>query len=145
MKAVIQRVKRTALSVGGKLISEIDFGLVVFLGVKIGDTEAQAETLAKKIAKLRIFKDENDKTNLSIQDVGGQILLVSQFTLLGDCSHGNRPSFSNAEQPERAKFLYEYTAEKLREWGITVKLGVFGADMRIEQINDGPASILMDI
>lgn len=145
MRAVIQRVQRTSLSVDGKLISEIDFGLVVFLGVKIGDSEAQAETLAKKIAKLRIFKDENDKTNLSIQDVGGQILLVSQFTLLGDCSHGNRPSFSNAEQPERAKFLYEYTAEKLREWGITVKLGVFGADMKIQQFNDGPASIIMEL
>lgn len=145
MRAVIQRVQHTALSVDGKLISEIDFGLVVFLGVKIGDCEAQAETLAKKIAKLRIFRDENDKTNLSILDVGGQILLVSQFTLLGDCSHGNRPSFSNAEQPERAKFLYEYTAEKLREWGITVKLGVFGADMKIQQFNDGPASIIMEI
>lgn len=145
MKAVIQRVKRTALSVDGKLISEIDFGLVVFLGVKIGDSEAQAEILAKKIAKLRIFRDENGKTNLSIKDVGGQILLVSQFTLLGDCSHGNRPSFSNAEEPQRAKFLYEYTAEKLREWGIIVKLGVFGADMKIQQLNDGPASILMDI
>ena len=145
MRAVIQRVGHTALSVDGKLISEIDFGLVVFLGVKIGDTEAQAETLAKKIAKLRIFRDENDKTNLSIKDVGGQILLVSQFTLLGDCSHGNRPSFSNAELPERAKFLYEYTAEKLREWDITVKLGVFGADMKIQQFNDGPASIIMEI
>lgn len=145
MKAVIQRVRRTALSVDGKLISEIDFGLTVFLGVKIGDSEAQAETLAKKIAKLRIFEDDNGKMNLSVRDVGGQILLVSQFTLLGDCSHGNRPSFSNAEQPERAKFLYEYTAEKLREWDIPVKLGVFGADMKIEQFNDGPVSIIMEI
>lgn len=145
MKAVIQRVQRAALSVDGRLISEIDFGLVVYLGVKVGDIEAQSEMLAKKIAKLRIFKDENGKTNLSIKDVGGQILLVSQFTLLGDCSHGNRPSFSNAEQPERAKFLYEYTAEKLREWDITVKLGVFGADMKIQQFNDGPASIIMEI
>lgn len=145
MKAVIQRVRRTALSVDGKLISEIDFGLTVFLGVKIGDSEAQAETLAKKIAKLRIFEDDKGKMNLSVKDVGGQILLVSQFTLLGDCSHGNRPSFSNAEQPERAKFLYEYTAEKLREWDIPVKLGVFGADMKIEQFNDGPVSIIMEI
>lgn len=145
MRAVIQRVGRTALSVDGKLISEIDFGLVVFLGVKVGDREEQAETLAKKIAKLRIFRDENGKTNLSVKDVGGQILLVSQFTLLGDCSHGNRPSFSNAEQPERAKFLYEYTAQKLRENDLTVKLGVFGADMKIQQFNDGPASIIMEI
>ena len=145
MKAVVQRVKKTALSVDGKLISEIDFGLAVFLGVKIGDCEAQAETLAKKIANLRIFEDENGKMNLSVKDVGGQILLISQFTLLGDCSHGNRPSFSNAERPERAKALYEYTAEKLRAWNVPVKLGVFGADMKIEQFNDGPVSIILEL
>lgn len=145
MKSVIQRVGHTALSVDGKLISEIDFGLAVFLGVKIGDTEAQAEFLAKKIVNLRIFEDENGKMNRSVRDVGGQILLISQFTLLGDCSHGNRPSFSNAERPERAKALYEYTAEKLREWGVEVKLGVFGADMKIQQYNDGPVSIIYEV
>ena len=145
MKAVVQRVRRTSLSVDGKLISEIDFGLAVFLGVKVGDCEAQAEALAKKIANLRIFEDENGKMNLSVKDVGGQILLISQFTLLGDCSHGNRPSFSNAERPERAVELYEYTAEKLRAWNVPVKLGVFGADMKIEQFNDGPVSIILDI
>ena len=145
MKAVIQRVKRTALSVDGKLISEIDFGLAVYLGVKVGDTESQAEAVAKKIAALRIFEDGNGKMNLSVKDVGGEILLISQFTLYGDCSHGNRPSFTGAERPERAKFLYEYAAEKLRENGVMVKCGVFGADMKIEQFNDGPVTIIYEI
>ncbi len=145
MKAVVQRVGKTALSVDGKLVSEIDFGLAVFFGVKTGDTEAQAEAIAKKIANLRIFADGNGKMNLSVKDVGGQILLVSQFTLLGDCTRGNRPDFSNAEKPERAKFLYEYTAEKLRGYGITVKLGVFGAHMHIQQFNDGPVSVVLDM
>lgn len=145
MKAVVQRVGHTSLSVDGKMVSEIDSGLAVFIGVKEGDTELQAETIAKKIANLRIFRDKNDKMNLSVRDVGGQILLVSQFTLLGDCSRGNRPNFSNAEKPERAKFLYDLTAEKLREWGLEVKCGVFGAHMEIQQFNDGPVSILLDI
>ena len=145
MKAVVQRVKRTRLSVGGKLISEIDFGLAVFLGIKVGDSESQTDAMAKKIANLRIFEDENGKMNLSVKDVGGQVLLISQFTLLGDCSHGNRPSFTDAERPERAERLYELTAEKLRGWGITVKTGVFGADMKIEQFNDGPVTIILEM
>ena len=145
MKAVIQRVGRTALSVDGRLISEIPFGLAVFLGIKIGDTQKQAEILAKKVSALRIFEDGAGKMNLSVKDVGGEILLVSQFTLLGDCSHGNRPSFSNAEKPEKAKELYDYNAEQLRGYGIFVKTGVFGADMKIEQFNDGPVTILYDL
>lgn len=145
MKAVIQRVKRTTLKVGGKLISEIPSGLVVYLGVKIGDSEEICDVLAKKIPKLRIFEDSEGKMNLSVADVGGEILLVSQFTLCGDCSHGNRPSFSNAERPERAKELYLYAAQKLSESGIPVKLGVFGADMKIEQFNDGPVSIIYEL
>ena len=144
MKAVIQRVKATSLSVDGKVVSAIDFGLTVFLGIKRGDTEAQAEKLVRKLASLRIFEDDGGKMNLSIKDVGGQILLVSQFTLYGDCSHGNRPDFMLAEQPARAKELYEYCAEKLREYGITVKQGVFGADMKISQFNDGPVTIIME-
>ena len=144
MKAVVQRVKETSLSVDGKLISAIDFGLTVFLGVKQGDTEVQAEKLAKKIALLRVFEDDDGKMNLSVKDVGGQILLVSQFTLYGDCSHGNRPDFMLAERPARAEALYEYCAEKLRGHGITVKQGVFGADMKIEQFNDGPVTIIME-
>ena len=142
MKAVIQRVGRTALSVDGSLVSEIPFGLAVYLGIRVGDTAAQAEQLAKKLAALRIFEDENGKMNLSLKEVGGEILLISQFTLYGDCSHGNRPSFTLAERPERANELYEYTARILRGYGYTVKQGVFGADMKIEQFNDGPVTII---
>ena len=144
MKAVVQRVKKTSLSVDGKLISEILFGLTVFLGIKCGDTEKQADYLAKKIANLRIFEDENGKMNLSVKDVGGEVLLVSQFTLYGDASHGNRPSFTLAERPERAEPLYEYAVEALRSYGVTVKKGVFGGDMKIEQYNDGPVTILLE-
>lgn len=145
MKAVVQRVKQTSLSVDGTLISSISFGLVVFLGVKQGDKEEQVEKIAYKIANLRIFEDAAGKMNLSVKNVGGEILLVSQFTLCGDCSHGNRPSFSDAEQPERAKELYELCAEKLRGHGLTVRQGVFGADMKISQLNDGPVSIILEI
>lgn len=144
MKAVIQRVGRTALSVDGSLVSEIPFGLAVYLGIRVGDTAAQAEQLAKKLATLRIFEDENGKMNLSLKEVGGEILLISQFTLYGDCSHGNRPSFTLAERPERANELYEYTARILRGYGYTVKQGVFGADMKIEQFNDGPVTIIYE-
>ncbi len=144
MKAVVQRVKKTTLFVDGQTVSEIPFGLTVFLGVKTGDTEAQAAYLAKKISALRIFEDENGKMNLSVKDVGGEVLLVSQFTLYGDASHGNRPSFTLAERPERAEPLYEYAVEQLRSYGVTVKKGVFGADMQIAQHNDGPVTILLE-
>lgn len=144
MRAVIQRVKKTTLSVDGKLISEIPHGLAVYLGVKVGDTEKNAQAMAKKIAALRIFEDENGKMNKSVKEVGGEVLLISQFTLLGDCSHGNRPSFIEAERPERANPLYEYTAQLLRENGVTVKQGVFGADMKIQQFNDGPVTIIYE-
>jgi D-tyrosyl-tRNA(Tyr) deacylase len=144
MKAVVQRVKHTTLSVDGELISEIPFGLTVFLGVKVDDTEAQADYIAKKIANLRIFEDENGKMNLSVKDVGGEVLMVSQFTLYGDASHGNRPSFTLAERPEKANPLYEYAVARLASYGVTVKKGVFGADMQIGQHNDGPVTILLD-
>ena len=144
MKAVAQRVKKTTLKVDGELISEIPFGLTVFLGVKVGDTEKEAAHLAKKIAGLRVFEDENGKMNLSVKDVGGEVLLVSQFTLYGDTSHGNRPSFTLAERPERAQELYEYAVKELSAYGVVVKKGVFGADMQIEQHNDGPVTILME-
>ena len=144
MKAVVQRVKQTRLSVDGKTVSEIPFGLTVFLGVKVGDTEKEAAYLAKKIAGLRIFEDENGKMNLSVKDVGGEVLLVSQFTLYGDASHGNRPSFTLAERPERAEPLYEFAVQELSSYGVTVKKGVFGADMKIEQFNDGPVTILLE-
>ena len=144
MKAVAQRGKETSLSVDGALISKIPFGLTVVLCIKVGDGEKDAEYIAKKLAGLRVFEDENGKMNLSVKDVGGEVLLVSQFTLYGDTSRGNRPSFTLAERPERAEPLYEYTVEKLREYGITVKKGVFGADMKIEQYNDGPVTILLE-
>ena len=144
MRAVVQRVKQTILRVDGREISQIPFGLTVFLGVKEGDSKAQADYLMKKIAALRIFEDDNGKMNLSVKDVGGEVLLVSQFTLYGDASHGNRPSFSLAARPELAEPLYEYAANALRALGVTVKTGVFGADMKIEQLNDGPVTILLE-
>ncbi len=144
MRAVVQRVQKTTLSVDGELISEIPFGLTVFLGIKSGDTEKEADYIAKKIAGLRIFEDENGKMNLSVKDVGGEVMLVSQFTLYGDASHGNRPSFTLAERPEKAEPLYEYAVRALQGYGVVVKKGVFGADMKIEQYNDGPVTILLD-
>ncbi len=144
MKAVVQRVKRTSLCVDGALVSEIPFGLTVFFGIKVDDTKAQAEYLARKIANLRIFEDEHGKMNLSVKDVGGEVLLVSQFTLYGDASHGNRPSFTLAERPEKAEPLYEYAVQALSAQGVTVKRGVFGADMQIAQANDGPVTILLE-
>jgi D-tyrosyl-tRNA(Tyr) deacylase len=144
MRAVVQRVKNTRLEVDGKLISEIPFGLTVFLGIKTGDSEKQADWLMKKIAGLRIFEDEEGKMNLSVKDVGGEVLLVSQFTLYGDASHGNRPSFTLAERPERAEPLYEYAVKTLSSYGITVKKGDFGGDMQITQLNDGPVTILLE-
>lgn len=144
MRAVIQRVKKTSLSVGGQSISEIEGGLAVYLAVSPADSEKSAELMAKKIAMLRVFEDGRGKMNLSVQDVRGEVLLISQFTLYGDCSHGNRPSFIGAARPEQAQPLYERTAEAIAAYGIPVKTGVFGADMQIEQHNDGPVTILYD-
>lgn len=143
MKAVIQRVKSASLCVDGALVSEIGVGLVVFFGVEKGDGESIADYFAKKIANMRIFEDENGKMNKSVLDVGGEILLVSQFTLCGDTSGGNRPSFASAERPETAEPLYEYAAAALVRLGAVVKTGVFGADMQIVQHNDGPVTIVM--
>ena len=144
MKAVVQRVLKAELKVEGKLISKIDKGMVIFLGVGVGDGEENLEKISKKISKLRIFEDENEKMNLSIKEIGGEILLVSQFTLYGDCSHGNRPSFIMAEKPERANELYLKMKEYFTNEEIPVKTGVFGADMKIDMLNDGPVTILLD-
>ena len=144
MRAVIQRVKKTSLSVGGQSISEIEGGLAVYLAVSPADSEKNAELMAKKIAMLRVFEDGQGKMNRAVQDVRGEVLLISQFTLYGDCSHGNRPSFIGAARPEQAQPLYERTAEAIAAYGIPVKTGVFGADMQIEQHNDGPVTILYD-
>ncbi|MBO5851534.1 MAG: D-tyrosyl-tRNA(Tyr) deacylase [Clostridia bacterium] len=145
MRAVVQRVKETSLKVDGKIISKIPSGLVVFLGVKKGDSKETALKLANKICALRVFEDENGKMNKSVKDVGGQILSVSQFTLYGDVSHGNRPGFSDAEVPELAKPVYEYFSKCLQDNGVITKLGVFGADMKISQINDGPVTIIYEM
>ncbi|MBO7369381.1 MAG: D-tyrosyl-tRNA(Tyr) deacylase [Clostridia bacterium] len=145
MKAVVQRVKKTTLSCEGKLISEIEKGLAVYFGVKVGDPYEKADHLAKKIANLRVFEDENGKMNLSVKDIGGEILAISQFTLLADTSRGNRPGFSEAEEPIRANEIYEYFIKKLTEYDIPVKKGVFGGDMKIEQFNDGPVTIIFDV
>lgn len=144
MKFVAQRVASAALCVSGELVSEIGRGLVVYLGVRTGDSEKQAEKAMEKIAALRIFEDEAGKMNLSVRDVKGEVLLVSQFTLYGDARKGNRPSFTEAERPERADALYEHAVAHLRSLGVPVQTGVFGADMQIEQHNDGPVTIIYE-
>lgn len=144
MRAVVQRVLTANLKVDGKLISQIEKGLVVFFGVGNGDKREDVEKMALKISKLRIFEDNNGKMNLSIKDIGGEILLISQFTLYADCSHGNRPSFFEAEKPEKANELYEFMKTCLNKENLVVKMGVFGADMKIDVLNDGPVTIMLD-
>ncbi len=146
MRALIQRTFNSKLSVDGQLVSEIPSGLTVFLGVTKGDTEEQADYFAKKLTKLRVFRDENDKMNLDIKQAGGEILLVSQFSLAGTLGKGtgNRPDFGHAEEPARAKYLYERITQKIREEGVVVKNGVFGAHMFIEQQQDGPLSFVFE-
>ena len=143
MKAVIQRVNGATLSVNGELVSKIDKGLCVYFGVEKGDEESLLDYYAKKISQMRIFEDENGKMNLSCLDLGYEILLISQFTLCANCSRGNRPDFFSAEEPSRARALYQLLGKKLQEKGIKVSYGVFGADMRIEQVNCGPVTIIL--
>ena len=144
MRAVVQRVINADLSVDGKLISKIGKGFVVFWGVGSGDKEEDVEKLVNKISKLRIFEDNNGKMNLSIKEVNGEILLVSQFTLYADCRHGNRPSFITAEKPDRANYLYLKAKELFKNEEITTQTGIFGADMKINVLNDGPVTIILD-
>ena len=145
MRAVVQRVKETSLKVDGNLISQIPFGLIIYFGVKKGDDTQKADYLAGKISRLRVFEDENGKMNKSVLDVGGEIMCVSQFTLYADVSHGNRPGFTDAEVPEKAVILYDYFCEKLKTFGVTVKKGVFGADMKILELSNGPVTIIYDV
>ena len=145
MKALVQRVLKSELKIEGKEHSKIGKGLIVFLGVTHDDTELEAKVLAEKICKLRIFEDENDKMNLSIKDVDGELHIISQFTLYADCHHGNRPSFINAAKPEIANELYEkFISVCKEESGLNVETGVFGADMKIDYINDGPITIMLE-
>lgn len=143
MIAVVERVKGASLTADGVFTSKIDKGLLVFVGVYENDTEKQADILAAKIANLRIFEDENEKMNLSVKDIDGEVLAVSNFTLCADTKKGNRPSFINAKEPSSAKKLYEYFCEKLNR-EIPVKRGVFGADMQIENLCDGPVTIILN-
>jgi len=143
VRLVLQRVLSARLTVGGEEISKIGNGLVVYFGAGRGDTESDADIAVRKTANLRVF-EKDGKMNLSALDSGAEILFVSQFTLYGDCRKGNRPSFTEAEEPKRANELYEYAASRLAETGLTVKKGVFGADMTIEQTNDGPVTIIFD-
>ena len=142
MKVVIQRVKNASVKVDGKVVGEIEKGFLVLVGIKVGDT--QADNLVKKVSNLRVFTDQNDKMNLSLKDVNGKLLIVSQFTLYGDCSDGNRPSFIEAARPEEAIPLYEYFCEECAKKGIEVQRGIFGADMKVELLNDGPVTIVIE-
>ena len=144
MKLVVQRVKKAEVKVDGSIIGEIDKGFLVLIGIKVGDTKEQADYLVKKLCNLRVFSDENDKMNLSIKDVKGKLLIVSQFTLYGDCSQGNRPSFIEAARPEEANPLYEYFCNQCELNNIEVQKGIFGADMKVELINDGPVTIIIE-
>lgn len=144
MKMLIQRVNHASVTVDGEVKGAIDKGVLVFLGVGKGDTEEVADRYVRKMVGLRIFEDEEGKTNLSLEQVGGSILLISQFTLYANCRKGNRPSFASAGDPAEAEALYEYVVEKTREAVATVETGVFGADMKVELENDGPFTILLE-
>ena len=144
MRAVVQRVTEGSVTVEGNITGEIKNGFVVLLGVGNEDTEADADYIADKVSNLRVFEDEEGKMNLSLKDVGGEILAISQFTLYGDCRKGRRPGFTEAARPEKAKALYDYFTEKLRSYDINVGEGIFQADMLVKIYNDGPVTLLLD-
>lgn len=145
MRVVLQRVLSASVECENKIVSEIGKGFMIILGVKKNDTQEEADTLASKIAGLRVFSDENGKMNLAINDVGGDAIVVSNFTLYADCSHGKRPSFFDAERPNQANELYEYFIKRLKFYGVSnVGTGVFGGDMQVRIQNDGPVTIILD-
>lgn len=144
MRAVVQRVTNADVKIDGRVNGKIDDGLLVLLGVGNGDTEEDMKYIADKIIKLRIFSDENDKMNLSLEDVGGSMFVISQFTLYGDCSHGRRPYFGNAMEPVSANEMYEKFVAYIKEQGIHTETGEFGADMKVSLTNDGPVTIILE-
>ena len=144
MRFVIQRVSKAQVTVANKVVGEINKGFLVLIGVTHEDTKETADMMVKKLLNLRVFQDENDKMNLALKDVNGELLLVSQFTLYADCKKGNRPSFIEAAKPDYANELYEYVIKQCKENIANVQTGVFGADMKIELLNDGPVTIILD-
>lgn len=144
MKTVIQRVTNANVKVDNEIVGEIKQGLVVLLGVSDDDTEETVKQMVKKIVNLRIFSDENGKMNLSIKDINGELLVISQFTLYADCAKGNRPSFSNAGKPEHANKLYKHFVKETQEFEIHTEHGIFGADMKVSLTNDGPVTIVLE-
>lgn len=144
MRAVVQRVKRSSVKIDGKIVGEIDNGLMVLLGIHVDDTKEDLDYIYRKVKGLRIFEDENEQMNLGLEDVGGKLLVVSQFTLYGDARKGRRPSFIEAARPEKAIPLYEEFLERAKSDGIKCESGEFGADMEVEIINDGPVTILLE-
>lgn len=144
MKLLVQRVSRAQVDVDSKTVGKINNGFLVLIGVTHTDTREIADYLVKKLCNLRVFKDENSKMNLSIKDVDGELLIVSQFTLYADCHHGNRPSFVNSAKPDMANELYEYFVEKCRKEVKNVEIGIFGADMKVSLLNDGPVTIMLE-
>ena len=144
MRAVVQRVTNADVKIDGRVNGKIDNGLLVLLGVGNGDTEEDMKYIAVKFIKLRIFSDEKDKMYLSLEDVGGSMLVISQFTLYGDCSHGRRPYFGNAMEPVSANEMYEKFVAYIRKQGIHIETGEFGADMKVSLTNDGPVTIILE-
>ena len=144
MKLVIQRVAHASVEGEKEIVGKIDKGFLVLIGIKQGDTKEQADYLVRKLCNLRVFTDENDKMNLALKDVNGKLLIVSQFTLYGNCNDGNRPSFIEAARPEEAIPLYEYFCKQCENNGIEVQRGIFGADMKVELLNDGPVTIIIE-
>ena len=144
MKTVIQRVTSAAVVVEGETVATIGRGILVLLGVEKGDDEAKADWLAEKIAGLRLFSDEGGKMNLSVRDIGGALLVVSQFTLAGNCEKGRRPSFDTAAPPDKGQRLYEYFVAAVRQLGLTVQTGIFQADMQVSLVNDGPVTFVLE-
>ena len=144
MKIVLHRVSSSSVTVDGEICGKIGTGYLVLLGVGQGDTEEDCRRLADKIINLRIFSDENDKINLSLSDVGGDLLIVSQFTLYADCRKGNRPNFIQAGKPDEAERLYDYFADYCRSKGKHVETGIFGADMKVQLVNDGPFTVILE-